>query len=159
MKKFVLGLLIALPLMAAYKDKSAVDASILEALDTKNRITVVDFFASWCHSCKEELPLVSLLFANLNPAQVRVVGVNVDNDPEKGAAFVRELGLKFDVVYDPDKKIVSKFGPIGMPAIYYIDPTGTVVKRRIGALNNIDRIILQDLIEMGYEPKWQGATR
>lgn len=150
------SLLFAATLMAAYKDGSAVDEPVLEALGGKGRIIVVDFFASWCHSCKEELPLVNTLAGHLNPAQVRLVGVNVDNKPEKGAEFVRELGVKFDVIYDPQKKIVGKFGPIGMPAIYYINAEGVVVKRRIGALNNIDRIILQDLAELGYEPKWSG---
>lgn len=115
-----------------------------------NKLTIVDFFAEWCVSCRHELPEVNDLYQSLEGTGVTVLGVDVDEEVEVGLAFQKQLGLDFPVVNDPDQELVNEFKPIGMPALYYIYQ-GQVLKVRFGAINNISQVITADLAEMGVE--------
>lgn len=113
-----------------------------------NELTIVDFFAEWCVSCREELPEVNTLAQQLAGRGVSVVGVDVDEDVAMGKAFQKKLGLTFRVVNDPQQVLVDDFQPIGMPALYYIYQ-GQVLKVRYGAINHIRQVIIDDLRALG----------
>lgn len=127
----------------AYNVGDKVDADVLRTLNINpNKVTLVDFFASWCTSCKKELPILDNLA--LNSQRVDIIGVDTDKDVNKGKSFQRSLHLKMRVYNDPSQKIISKFKPFGMPALYYIKG-GKVVNIRQGAIPNIDKKINSDL--------------
>ncbi|MDN3612289.1 TlpA family protein disulfide reductase [Vibrio ostreicida] len=130
-------------------DKLTETASAGLKLDN-SQLTIVDFFAEWCVSCRHELPLVNQLYRDLKQTGVTVVGVDVDEEVEVGLAFQQSLGLQFPVVNDPEQALIAEFQPIGMPALYYIYQ-GEVLKVRFGAINDIRNVILQDLAEMGLQ--------
>lgn len=111
-------------------------------------LTIVDFFAEWCVSCREELPEVNTLAQQLAGRGVTVVGVDVDEDVAMGKAFQKKLGLTFRVVNDAQQVLVNDFQPIGMPALYYIYQ-GKVLKVRYGAINHIRQVIMDDLSALG----------
>lgn len=121
-------------------DKRTCDALGIE----KQKVYVVDFFASWCHSCKKELPLIEKMRPQLEQKRVEIVGVNVDKEREKGLAFSRELGLNFRVVSDADNRIIGTFNPIGMPSLYLVKDQ-KIVDVVYGAVDNIDGVILEAL--------------
>ncbi|MDB2405567.1 TlpA family protein disulfide reductase [Arcobacteraceae bacterium] len=133
----------------AYNVGDTVDKNIVNDLKMNdNKIYIVDFFASWCASCKIELPLISKLNQTLDKSKYVLLGVNSDTNINKGKEFVNKLQLSFDVVYDNQNKIISKFNPIGVPAIYYIK-NSKVQKVVFGAVHNIDQKILNDLKTIG----------
>ena len=115
-----------------------------------NRLTIVDFFAEWCVSCRHELPVVNKLYGELSGTGVTFVGVDVDEDIEVGLEFQKSLGLNFPVVNDPKQQLIAQFKPIGMPALYYVYQ-GQVVKVRFGAITDIRSVILDDLAQMGVQ--------
>lgn len=123
----------------AYKAGDTIDPKIREALKLDNsKITVVDFFASWCISCKKELPLINDFYKRTDKTKIDVVGVDTDKEIEKGKSFQQELGLSFRVVNDTTQSIISAFDPIGMPACYIIKD-GKVVDVIFGAVSEIDK--------------------
>ncbi len=108
------------------------------------RTYVVDFFASWCTSCRHELPQIEKLSRRLADRNITIVGVDVDEVAEEGRAFRRALGLSFRVVEDPAGKIVASFDPAGIPALYIV--SGCRVRGAIiGAHDDIDKLLLQIL--------------
>lgn len=109
-----------------------------------NKVYILDFFASWCKSCVIELPLIEKLHNTIDKSKYKIIGISIDEDKTIGKKFVRELGLGFDVVYDDTNKIVSKFNPIGVPALYYIK-NQRVHKVVFGAVHNIDKKIMDDI--------------
>ena len=113
-----------------------------------NELTIIDFFAQWCVSCREELPEVEILSRQLAGRGVSIVGVDVDEDVDVGLAFQRELGLTFRVVADPKQVLVAGFQPTGMPALYYVYK-GKVLKVRYGAINDIRQVIIEDIRSLG----------
>ncbi len=116
-------------------------------LDPK-KTTIVDFFASWCGSCKKEIPHISKVNTALDQEKYEIIGIDVDKKLEEGIAFQETLKAKghlnFRVINDPENEIVKAFNPIGMPALYYIK-NSTVLKVLYGAVDNIDEVILNDL--------------
>ncbi len=103
-------------------------------------VVVVDFFASWCHSCQKELPAVQR-FIHSHP-NIRLISVDVDEDKETGEAFVKELGLQGDVIFDTKGSIVESFDPAGIPALY-IFKDGKLKQSIIGARENIEVLLLE----------------
>lgn len=132
----------------AYKVGDSLDSRIIKKLDIKSDKTyVIDFFASWCASCKIELPLIAKLNNNLDKSQFEIIGINVDENIKDGKYFVKKLNLNFDITYDYDNQIIAKFNPIGVPAIYYVKNL-KVIKVIYGAVHNIDQKILSDLRQL-----------
>ena len=125
----------------AYKPGDRVHKSVLQKMDlSPERTYVVDFFASWCQSCRHELPLVEKVHRKLAAKDTEVIGVDVDKHIENGKTFQKELALTFRVIDDPKGEIIRAFDPIGMPAIYIVRK-GKVERMMIGAKDDIDILI------------------
>jgi len=149
LSKIILILLLLTSLNASYKVGDKLSNNTVQMLHlTQDKVYILDFFASWCISCKIELPLISKLSNNLDNTKYKIIGINVDEDINDGENFVKELSLNFDVVYDNKNELISKFEPIGVPAIYYIK-NNTVQKVIFGAVHNIDKTIKNDLKSIG----------
>jgi thiol-disulfide isomerase/thioredoxin len=140
MKTFLL-LLSLLSSVFAYELGSSVDEKVLNALNINdNRIYIVDFFASWCHSCEEEIPDLNDLNRNLDKTKYELIGVAIDKDIAKAEAFQKYLDINFRVINDNEHKIVSIFKPIGMPSLYIIKDK-KVFHIMVGAVDDIDEVI------------------
>lgn len=115
---------------------------------TDNKIYVIDFFASWCGSCKKEIPLISEANLKIDKNSVEIIGIDVDKKVEQGIKFQESLKadnkLNFRVINDPQNLIISEFAPLGMPTLYYVK-NREIVDIITGAVDNIDEEILSDL--------------
>lgn len=116
----------------------------------KGKVAVIDFFASWCLSCAKEIPDIQKFIESDTNGKAQVIGIDVDEELEDGLAFQKRLDIKFPVVNDTKQTLIQAFGPIGMPALYYIIDN-KVVGKRIGAVHHIDQQIKDDLIEHGVD--------
>ncbi|MFY2507663.1 TlpA family protein disulfide reductase [Vibrio pectenicida] len=133
----------------AFQEGEAVTESVAKGLKLEpDQLTIVDFFAEWCVSCRHELPIVNQLYSELSGTGVTFVGVDVDEDIVVGLEFQKSLGLSFPVVNDPKQQLIAEFKPVGMPALYYVYQ-GQVLKVRFGAITDIRSVILDDLTQMG----------
>ncbi len=143
--RIIAMMLISVALLFGYSKGSRVDPGTMRQLGmSKNKIYVIDFFASWCGSCKKEMPLLSRVNRSVNHSRIQFIGVDSDKNLRKGKAFQKKLRasgtLNFRVVNDPSNSIIRKFGPVGMPALYIIKD-GKVVNHIFGAHANIDKIL------------------
>jgi len=137
----------------SYNVGDTLDNDIIHKLELKKeKIYVLDFFASWCVSCKIELPLISKTNNLLDKTKYKIIGIDIDEEKEEGLAFQnsfkKKKQLNFSVINDNDNSIVEKFNPIGVPALYYIKNL-KVVGVIFGAVDNIDKKILNDLKKIG----------
>ena len=145
-KKILLVCVLMLSSAHAYKVGDSIDANIAKTLKIDDsKITIVDFFASWCVSCKKELPLIDNLNKRIDKKKVEILGVGADKDIAKGLAFQKKLALNFRVHDDPSQKVIAAFNPIGMPAVYILKG-GKVLDVIFGAVPNIDKE-LENLIK------------
>jgi len=98
----------------------------------RGRPVVIVFFASWCHPCEEELPVLER-FEREGGGTLRVVGVSYRDLASDSVAFVRRLGVTFPALLDsPDGPIAERYGVRGIPQTVFVDERGVVRGRIYG---------------------------
>jgi len=146
--RFALTMSLFAASLFAYGENDTLSQSMLQKLQLEpNKITIVDFFASWCGSCKKEMPLLINASKEMDKNKFELVGVDVDEELAKGEAFQKELNISFRVVNDSTNEIIKAFNPLGMPSLYVIKD-GKVVDFLFGAKDNIDKLIADELKEL-----------
>lgn len=103
--------------------------------------TIVNFWASWCTPCREEMPALAK-FAK-NSATVRVVGIATSDDAGDAQKFADQVDVDYTLGIDPDGKLLGRFGATGLPATYVLNSDGEVVRTSFGAidLDEIDALV------------------
>jgi thiol-disulfide isomerase/thioredoxin len=109
------------PLPSKVLRPPAVDLASLQG-----KPALVDFFASWCEPCAEEAPTLRSLSASLGD-HATVVAVDWDDAGGAARAFVRKHGWKFPVLADTTGAAGEKYGLIGLPTSFVLDPQGRIV--------------------------------
>jgi len=107
----------------ALKDLSG---KLVQVADLKGKVVLVDFWASWCGPCREELPVLDGLYKKYRERGLVIIGVGLDRDSDKLAKFLRAMPLSFPVVHDPAGSVADKYGPPKMPSSYLIDKRGLI---------------------------------
>jgi thiol-disulfide isomerase/thioredoxin len=122
-----------LPCLAAESAKVGQPLPKLSALlpgaklpDTRGKVVVVDFWASWCGPCKASFPAFNRLHAKYAAKGLVVIGIGVDDDPAKHRAFAARMGAKFPLVHDAAHQAAARFRPPTMPTSYIADRQGVI---------------------------------
>lgn len=102
------------------------DKSFLSNADFKGKVVIVDFWASWCGPCKQELPALNSLYKKYQGKGLVVVGFNLDDKKDDALKFVQEQKVDFPLVYDQQKTFASKLGISTMPSSFILDKKGQV---------------------------------
>ena len=93
---------------------------------------VVAFYASWCHPCEEELPVLEQ-FSRADAGRLRVIGVSFQDLPSDSAAFVKRLHVTFPALLDdPSAPVADRYGVRGIPQTVFVDAQGIVRGRVYG---------------------------
>ncbi len=147
--RFLVVLALFYASLSAYQVGDLIDDKISQQLSLqKDKMYIIDFFASWCASCEKEIPYISKVNQQIDKNSIEIIGVDVDKDSNNAKEFQDKLkaknALTFRVVNDPENSIISAFKPIGMPALFYVKDA-KVLHVIYGAVDNIDTIILNDL--------------
>lgn len=98
------------------------------------RITVVNFWASWCVACREEHPALLAAAAAYRDRGVRFVGVVYQDNPSNARRMLDELGRGdgYSYVTDPGSRSAIDWGVFGVPETFFVDQRGTVVAKVVG---------------------------
>lgn len=96
------------------------------------KLTVVDFWASWCEPCKAELPFLARMQTKYQNRGLQILGFNVDDTREEASAFIRKNSVQITSVFDKDKKVVEAADISSMPTTVFVDSSGKVLKIHSG---------------------------
>ena len=101
--------------------------------DFRGRVVVLNFWASWCGSCVEEMPDLDRLQARIHSRGGVVLAVNVDEDCGSYDTFLKRHPVRFQTTCEPTSKRVSlDYGTVGILETYVIDRHGRIVRKVIG---------------------------
>lgn len=104
----------------------ALRAPAVDLAALRGKPALVDFFASWCGPCGEEAPTLRKLAASLG-GRARVVAVDWDDAGGAARAFVRKHGWDFPVLADTSGTVGERYGLVGLPTSFVLDPRGRIV--------------------------------
>ena len=98
----------------------------LRLQEQRGRVVLVNFWATWCGPCRQEMPHLNRLYEKYRGSGFVLLGVNVDDDTRNAADVSAKLGLKFPVLLDTDKKVSRQYELSAMPSTVLIDRDGRV---------------------------------
>lgn len=108
--------------------------------DFRGKVVLLNFWATWCKPCKEEMPAMQASYDNLRDKGFVVLAVNELEDTDKVVEHIRSHGHTFPVVMDHNNQVANKYGVVGLPASFLIDRQGIVRERVSGNLLTESRI-------------------
>ena len=111
----------------------------------KGRVVLLNFWATWCDSCKEELPILQELQRTQSGERFELLSVAVDDDPAKVSPFAASHGMSFQVLY-ADRKTMDAYAVRLLPTSYLIAPDGTIARRYVGPLDQ--RAVENDILSL-----------
>jgi peroxiredoxin len=94
--------------------------------ELRGRVVLVNFWATWCTPCKQELPFFNTLYGRYRNLGLEVLGINIDKVSAQGDQMSKALGLSFPVLLDPSGKTSDLYQIRSMPTTYVVAKDGTV---------------------------------
>ena len=98
----------------------------IQLSDFKGQAVLLNFFATWCPPCREEMPSLEELYQTNKEQGFVVLGIAGDEDGKVVASFVKDSGVTFPVVLDPGKVAFSQYYVRGIPITYLLDRQGRI---------------------------------
>lgn len=102
------------------------DGKKIDRKSLAGKVVIIDFWATWCAPCKEELPVLQRLYEKYGKDGLVVVGISVDKEAKNVRSFVKKLKLTFPVAHDADHAVSGRYEPATMPSSYVVDRKGVV---------------------------------
>ena len=101
--------------------------------DLRGRLVFLNFWATWCVPCREEMPAMETLHREFGAKGLEVLAVNYRESKEEMRKFLDELGLSFTSLLDQQGKVSEQYGAWSLPLSYIIDRNGEFVGKSIGS--------------------------
>ena len=118
--------------------------------DFENRVVLVNFWATWCKPCEDEMPAMERLYRGLRDSGFELVAVSADieGDLELVREFRDRMAISFPIALDPAKRISELYQTMGFPESLLIDRDGTVVERYVGPRDWDHRVYAERIREL-----------
>jgi len=104
----------------------SLDGRNLRLKEQRGQVVLINFWATWCGPCREEMPLLDKLHAKYKDLGFTLLGVNVDDDPQAARSLAGKLGVHFPVLLDTDKQVSRLYDLNSMPSTVLVDKDGKV---------------------------------
>jgi peroxiredoxin len=112
------------PAAAFQLPAAAGDAVSLAGL--KGQVVLINFWASWCGPCRQEMPVLDQLYRKYKPAGFTLLGVNVEPKSADALGFLKTTPVSFPILFDTQSKVSTLYEVAGMPSTVIVDRKGTV---------------------------------
>ncbi len=113
-----------------FKDQYGKELSLS---DFRGKVVLVNFWATWCSPCREEMPSMDALSHQMDREQLKILALSVDDSWDSVNEFMRQTKMTVPVYADFDKKISLQYGTLKFPETYIVDRKGKVALKVIGA--------------------------
>jgi cytochrome c biogenesis protein CcmG, thiol:disulfide interchange protein DsbE len=134
---------------AAAKEFSVRDSDHQVSLNQfRGQVVVLNFWATWCPPCMQELPSMMDMQNQLRSRGVVVLGVSIDVDDDAYHRFLKQRSVNFVTVRDPEQKVAGMYGTSGWPESYIIDRQGVLRRKVVGPINWESLEVMQFLTKL-----------
>ena len=100
--------------------------------DAKGKVTLVMFWASWCHPCMKKMPDVQTSFEQYNEDGFQVIAVNFGESESKVREIIKRFNITFPVVMDRRGNVAADYRVLGLPLSFFVDQNGIIGERVFG---------------------------
>jgi cytochrome c biogenesis protein CcmG/thiol:disulfide interchange protein DsbE len=100
--------------------------------DLRGKVVLVNFWATWCSACREEMPSMQSLYEKMPKDKFEMIGLFTMDNPEVVKNFISYLGLTFPIWSNESNKIGARYGLAGLPETFIVDKQGVIREKVIG---------------------------
>ncbi len=98
----------------------------LRLSEFRGEVVMINFWASWCGPCRQEMPLLDELYTQYQPLGFTILGVNVEEDSSKAKQLLKDIPVSFPVLFDNDSTVSKLYDVVAMPSTVLVDRSGNV---------------------------------
>jgi cytochrome c biogenesis protein CcmG/thiol:disulfide interchange protein DsbE len=109
---------------------------------------VLNFWASWCFPCQQEMPMLQAAAQRLG-GKVRFVGIDTNDTRSAALGFLGRVHVSYLILFDPNGQVAARYGLFGLPTTVFVSPSGKVLGRHSGQL---DATSLQAALTQAFGP-------
>jgi thiol-disulfide isomerase/thioredoxin len=113
------------------------DTTLGDLVSETGRPLIVNFWATWCAPCLEELPMFESTNQRLKH-EIDFLGVNVSDSPTKAKEMITATGISYLTGSDPEGNFLVELGVVGLPATVFISKQGDLIDLHIGQISSTD---------------------
>ena len=132
------------------------DGKTLSLSDLEGRVIVLNYWATWCPPCVDEMPSLQKLHEALDAKGLSVVAVSVDERFEDIERFVDNFGLTFTILHDEGMKVSRSYQTFKYPETYIIGRDGRVKSKVVGERDWVAPSVIRDLVALLNEESREG---
>ncbi len=104
----------------------AMDGGELRLSELKGQVVMINFWATWCGPCRQEMPLLQQLQVKYEPLGFTLVGINVEPESAGARTWLEKVPVTFPILFDRQNQVAERFGVQGMPSSVFVDRSGKV---------------------------------
>ena len=124
---------IARPFPAADFSLQGEDGKTYRLSDYRGKVVVLNFWATWCPPCREEMPSLESLWQKVKDKGIVVLAINVGEDSDAIFEFSGNYSMSFPIPMDHDGQVIKQYPVMGLPTTYVINSEGMVTHRAVGS--------------------------
>ncbi|MDJ0865131.1 MAG: TlpA disulfide reductase family protein [Myxococcota bacterium] len=122
------------------------DGSALSLDELAGEVVLINFWATWCKPCLDEMPAMERLYRSLADRDFALVAISVDEGPDEVREFRDRLDLSFPILLDPGKDVAQAYQSFRFPESYLVGRDGRILSRYIGP-RDWDAAVYRERIE------------
>lgn len=100
--------------------------------DLRGNVVFINFWATWCPPCIEEMPSMQGLYLGLQKAPFKMLAILNNDRPEYAQNLSTRMSISFPILIDPDTKVATQYGLTGVPETFIIDAQGILREKFLG---------------------------
>ena len=111
-------------------------------------VVLINFWASWCGPCRQEMPVLSKLHDRYRALGFTVLGVNVEENPGKARKLLQEMPVSFPVLLDHESVVSKQYDVVAMPSTVLVDRNGNMRYLHKGYKPGLEAVYLQQIRDL-----------
>jgi thiol-disulfide isomerase/thioredoxin len=123
-----------------------IQGTTAELDDYLGKVVILNFWATWCVPCKEEMPFLDQYGLD-HPDSIVILGIAVGDSEEEVRSFLEEMNVSYPILMDKTGVVGSVYHVVGYPTTYFVDAKGIIRGKYIGLMT--PRILQQNLLPLG----------